>query len=1825
MCQIAFLVINNVRNMTTIEGNIPAFSSWKMFNDTVPVLIKGECSETNLKKLATIIQSKECSNIFICAKDPTYTFEHYKKISEMYKAFTTWLLGQFFYLLGYEKFSKLHDIIVQTQICILDQLSGTQLHVYHEFSKEYCKAFDIIVNYYKNPVEKLVLEIFVPVKFDDLSLTLDLSQIFMEVTSGKNAGMVLSSLIKIIKYVLLENFTFYSFDDYTCITLDNLLFLFSEIIDKIQLDIIEIFIDLLTMTSHKFEDYNFEMRKRFLSFSSLFEQFVYKVYDLRMFEGEDKDRFDSLLTRFIKMNDRLKVFKNVNRINDFIFNVSSQHKEYSPSENVQKVVVEALGKMPMDYAKLLDHVDNIINFSNSTLLYFFKQPIYDDMFAKKDLSISLKLYKIESSRLWHNIQCKVIKAIQEHECVGTCNMESLFKFFESLSDLLMDIRLSLIKNIGNKCMFYFFEERELLLSFITKILSDAHSSDETSVVERALNFFLSFIHMTNSRNLDIIFTFLAFPLLRNICYKNDNQYPDNFICEAPIGDAKIVIRSFYKYLSSQQISKKLSLELVKNFFIVSSCGLLDLNSSQMKSIEKLYMQISKGILDSSDQECILLVIETIPYILTLFEEPQVVISDLWHPILSKRSNVGSTTAVFPKILCCTSSDFIKSIKWEKYSGLDLKIGCYVCTFNEKENMKDQHGNGIVVNCHKITLDVAVATLMLKQTLGAIASGTTNSKIEALETLPFFSCHVMQFHSTSVAKIWMELAGDQNKDVRKKFAEVIGPTLKFNQGNTVLSPEIKTEILNVLFTSILKLTKKSLKFSDFELQDTLLRTIEEISAIKSEYSKILLYFIMIPTSKFSMIAVNKCFKLAERNETSTTTIYSQNKKEFCEVIVQLCSVNQALINYSLSTSLEKVSLMLGHYGSKDFVSQESNYLLPFLVSKIVNMPAVTKLIQEMATMMELDISEMLSAKYGYVFIYVFLDKKIEDLSKCMIYLDQKSAMTGPSLRKRNFRIILNELLLNFHEKKEKVVQALSLLAHEDSENKSKSIPDYLHSHFLGVLLYFDVKLISKNPKKDKILLSLADLFRFMGSKHIMPLRFKIIAMLQTTNYGNFPNLHCEVWSSFIHTCEIESVGPQLALIFVSVLPLLERCPKEINSIFKYLIIENESKVKNYIPDLFFVKNSKVDHEVLLMIRNYLTFLEKCTLKEKIQRSLKYLTHEAMEVRIQGLKHLKAYLEKSREELDQMILDYNGIDPIIIELIDILTLGCREKDEALKLACGEVMGELGAIEPSHLPRRYVHDEKSFTFYINEDSFIVSSLNELLKAFQTEKNTQSMDRYALAIQEILKEYEISPDPNSAKISLWNDFPDAQKEVMLPLLSSRYMIAYPVLASNLPTPIYGTNSGASFQLWLYNWTSSLISSLPEERKALLKVILPSMKQDKRILMHFLPHILLHSLLEGNNRISEKCFIEIQTITSSFTKKKVLEQKVLNLRPIPISGLAAEPQVITPEDVKQMQCTKVVFLLLDFLDRWVREWQWQKGLAGISNEHYRIIKNFQRELCKLQLAKCNYHCGEYPRALMYLEDYITENKAELYNHLTFLAEIYAQLEEPDGVAGVTALQLNEPSVEQRILALEVSGKLADATTCYERMLQPLKLHHIQGLVQCYLDLDNVNTALNFVKGALNVQPKFGNMLLEMQAEPLWRLGQYDDLDKLLKTPDLVGNRSWGVQVGKALLHFKNEERTEFRTTIDGLLKQQVLSFGAASLEEGAYQHGYGYISKLHAINELQQVEKIVSDLLVRPNDQHYAENVMKKLMNEWTLRIKVRFNWDFFFQCMAKMLYVGI
>lgn len=65
---------------------------------------------------------------------------------------------------------------------------------------------------------------------------------------------------------------------------------------------------------------------------------------------------------------------------------------------------------------------------------------------------------------------------------------------------------------------------------------------------------------------------------------------------------------------------------------------------------------------------------------------------------------------------------------------------------------------------------------------------------------------------------------------------------------------------------------------------------------------------------------------------------------------------------------------------------------------------------------------------------------------------------------------------------------------------------------------------------------------------------------------------------------------------------------------------------------------------------------------------------------------------------------------------------------------------------------------------------------------------------------------------------------------------------------------------------------------KTLLHACLPSMKEN-RILMEYLPHILLHALLEGNDSEYGRIYSEMITVINSFNNKRKVDEKVLEVR----------------------------------------------------------------------------------------------------------------------------------------------------------------------------------------------------------------------------------------------------------------------------------------------------------------------------------------------------------
>lgn len=291
---------------------------------------------------------------------------------------------------------------------------------------------------------------------------------------------------------------------------------------------------------------------------------------------------------------------------------------------------------------------------------------------------------------------------------------------------------------------------------------------------------------------------------------------------------------------------------------------------------------------------------------------------------------------------------------------------------------------------------------------------------------------------------------------------------------------------------------------------------------------------------------------------------------------------------------------------------------------------------------------------------------------------------------------------------------------------------------------------------------------------------------------------------------------------------------------------------------------------------------------------------------------------------------------------------------------------------------------------------ALTELIRAFQSEKHSQNMDCFALSIQEILKLYHVTPT-TTPQSTIWNSFPENQQQIMQPLLTSRYNIAF---QTEKPTqhPLYLAAENLQFTRWIHNWIAKLILTIKhEDSRNLFEFCQPSIRRDSQVLTFFLPYILIHTLFDADDRETQEIYEEMLTVLEGHDKRTSLQFK-----PLKSDLLRYMPSLPTLEEIRLVQASKIVYLLLDFMMQWLRTWEKINCPAkSPSNDlSFMKINNFVEKFSKLTIAQSNYNCEEFPRALMYLEDYVDQNPDNLEQQLSFLARIYVQIEDPDSVAG---------------------------------------------------------------------------------------------------------------------------------------------------------------------------------------------------------------------------------
>lgn len=598
-----------------------------------------------------------------------------------------------------------------------------------------------------------------------------------------------------------------------------------------------------------------------------------------------------------------------------------------------------------------------------------------------------------------------------------------------------------------------------------------------------------------------------------------------------------------------------------------------------------------------------------------------------------------------------------------------------------------------------------------------------------------------------------------------------------------------------------------------------------------------------------------------------------------------------------------------------------------------------------------------------------------------------------------------------------------------------IADFIASRFLGVLTYFGL-FIPTNLERQlqaEMLLSLGDLIRFLGSKHITPFRFKILTILQTALGIDRPSLRdicAQVWKIFIYTTDIPSMGPLLSTILVSLAPLSDTHAAVVDELLRYLIISNGSLLSIYITDLFFIADTKCSDAIKSFVAQH---SPSASFESRFQLYAKQINHGNMDVRCHALRYLTKLFQQHRRPLNALIVGQQQMNGDFEELLQCLMVATtRHTDPQIQLAAGACLGAIGAIEPSLLSTNYAPQTK-LALSIHTDAFSTMALSELCRAYQAQKDTQRVDGFSLAIQEILMARGVCPSKGH-KIEVWNAIPERMRQLMEPLLRSCYTSVGSQTRQQCH-PLFGNQMlCATSDDWAYQWAIRLIDGVEDgDTKYMLNSFKSAIRNDSNVSAMFLPYILVHSLQSGNETTQRQIREELQCVFAVAAGSDGGDGVVGG-------GGGGNRRSAAEMEVK---CCKMAFQQLDFLDRWLR--QCQTSNENKDNAHYLRVESFLTEFDKRYLARANFAIGEFARALIYLEQYIEGAAAtaamrsmRLQEELSFLTQIYAELMDSDSVEGALAAKdfQHKPTLAELVLLNKATGRVVESTFCFEKMLQ---------------------------------------------------------------------------------------------------------------------------------------------------------------------------------------------
>ncbi|KAI0173613.1 phosphatidyl inositol 3-kinase [Hypoxylon sp. FL1284] len=581
----------------------------------------------------------------------------------------------------------------------------------------------------------------------------------------------------------------------------------------------------------------------------------------------------------------------------------------------------------------------------------------------------------------------------------------------------------------------------------------------------------------------------------------------------------------------------------------------------------------------------------------------------------------------------------------------------------------------------------------------------------------------------------------------------------------------------------------------------------------------------------------------------------------------------------------------------------------------------------------------------------------------------------------------------------------------------------------------------------------------------------------------------------------------------------------------------------------------------------------------------ICHENDGVVLLALEELASYLQRQQGYLQASAVSEQPDSVVPVLARSLLDCSSRYNGVHGKISdlCTQCIGLVGCLDPNRVEtvrsERQMVVKSNFEHSGETTDFVVYLLEEVLvKAFLSATDTKVQGFLSYAMQELLDrcDIKVAVEMQGSRDAgpiyrKWLSMSETAREVLIPFMTSRYVLQ-PMKPQQTEYPIFQPGR-ISYANWMRSFTLDLMRK-PQGPFAEL-IFEPLCRviriKDLSVTEFLFPYIITHNII-GEDTTEEQ-------------RSNVLNE-LLNVLRHEVPSHASYSEI----ENQKLYC-EAVFRFIDYAMRWLqlKRTHTQLGPRDIAamDQVQKVLDSIPAELISQRAVDCK----SYSRALFHLEQHIrqadeqNQNANERDRLLQRLQDIYTQIDEPDGLEGLSA-HLHVLDVNQQVLSHRKAGRWAAAQTWYEIKLaeDPDNIDVQIDLLTCLKESGQHDVLLNYVEGIeKHTAAATVNRIVPYAVEASWATGRWQTMEKFIKKYQGDRTENFEVSIGQALLYLQKQWTAAFINEMKTMRDRvnSSMNFSVTSSLQACHEP----MLKCHVLTDLELIVGINNDGSQHPQE----------------------------------------